>query len=203
MAFPVSNQYRREAFDQNSPGKSGQGFMGQRSTGNRGSLFLLRNFGKGGLEPANHERGQEPANFKDDDLVFRPPFRSKAAKLSAHSYELYDVGARGAKELGWLCPGNNSRDEAHTPFLSPTSSHTHTNTNTNTPIHIHTHTCTKRRLVCFSDRQGLLRFPASLGILLLPAPPPSLLPGILCMLHVQSLLNSLPFPVRVTSFLSV
>lgn len=47
MAFPVFNRHQSKAFDQNGLGKSGQRFVGQWLTGNRGSFFTLRNFGKG------------------------------------------------------------------------------------------------------------------------------------------------------------
>lgn len=165
-----------------------RGSCGNGLTGNRGSLFLFGTSGRGGwaggLEPANHGRGQEPTS--KTVIPTTHTSRSKTGNASSlvflfFPHQLHDVGARGAKELGRLRPGNHSRDEAkrthththlcHPPIPSVRLHHqTHTRTNDDTQ------TCTTRRLVCSSDRQGLLRFPARLGILLLPATSPPSFP---------------------------
>lgn len=172
-----------------------------------GGVFSLRNFGKrgaGGMEPANHGKGQEPTSKMVISYHTSGSKMGNASSLPfSIGYTMWGPGARGAKELGGLCPGNNSRDEAkHTTHHTPSLLVTHPPTPSQ-HSHDNTQTCTTRRLVCSSDRQGPLRFPARLGILLLPKPLPGPLPGILCMLHVQSFVGFSFFlcfsPVRVTS----
>lgn len=64
--------------------KSGQGFVGQRLTGNRGSFFSLFGTsgkgGLGGLEPANHGKGPR-ANLEDGDSYHTCPARKRAMHL--------------------------------------------------------------------------------------------------------------------------
>lgn len=155
--------------------KSGQGFVGQRLTGNRGSFFpLFGTSGKGGWADWNQrttEKGQEPTSKKVIPTTHIPLENGQCIfPFFPFPHQLHDVGARGAKELGGLCPGNNSRDEAKHTCHPPTPGRLHHLTHTHT--HNDTQTCTIRRLVCSSDRQEHLRFPARLGILLLPSPSP-------------------------------
>lgn len=132
MAFPVLKRYRSKEFDQNSLGKRWSRICGSTVNGQQGVFFSsLRNFGKGGLgrlEPANH--GTRPrANLEGGDSYHTHTYRLKtgnASSLFPFHHLLHDVGARGAKELGGSCPGNNSQDEAEHYYMSPTHPHTHT-----------------------------------------------------------------------------
>lgn len=124
--------------------KSGQGFVGQRLTGNRGSFFpLFGTSGKGGWADWNQrttEKGQEPTSKKVIPTTHIPLENGQCIfPFFPFPHQLHDVGARGAKELGGLCPGNNSRDEAKHTCHPPTPGRLHhlTHTHTHTTTHKH------------------------------------------------------------------
>lgn len=103
------------------------------------------------MEPANHGKGQEPTSKM---VISYHTFGSKMGNASSLPFSIghtmWGPGARGAKELGGLCPGNNSRDEAKrtphtTRLLSPCHPPTHTIT-----------TLTRRHTNMHNTQAGLL-----------------------------------------------
>lgn len=112
---------------------------GQRATRDHFHSSELRERGFGRVGASEPRKGPR-ANLEGDS--YRHPARKRSMHLPLFPHQIYDVGARGAKELGGLCPGINSRDEAkrartHTSFLTFV---THPHPHAYTPSHATRHT---------------------------------------------------------------
>lgn len=145
-----------------SLGKGGQGFVGQRLTGNRGGLFLslsseLREGGRAGWNQRTTEKGQEPTS--KTVIPTTRPARKRAMHLPIFSPCLFPhqpaarCGGQGREGTRRVVPRKITRGtKQSTTCHPPTQIHTHTRLHNDT----HTHTHTRRHTIMHNTQAGLL-----------------------------------------------